>query len=170
MPFRSARFSQRCLNCRENNGEGGKNLLTETWCFSRWLSLLHRHSCASNPPALPSINPRRLGPAVLQWLASAAPGQYLRRCQTPPLRGSPCPTPGAGPTACPDPPALAKPREKLGRCSTDTPGERGALVLNPNKPPGLVLGTLPGILLVSVGSKLIASACGTGNRFGSLRA
>lgn len=49
--------------------------------------------------------------------------------------------------------SLAEPCEKAGRCYIYiyiyTPGKKGALVLNPNKPTGLVLGTLPGILLPS---------------------
>lgn len=89
-----------------------------------------------------------------QRLETGAQGKYLNPNLNPASAGHP--PLGRPARAAPTPPALPVPLREGGKVLYINiyifQGRNGAWVLNPNKPLGLVLGTLPGIWLPSSGA------------------
>lgn len=115
MCFHSAHFSPRCLNCRGNNGKGGEKKI-----------YLQRHDASrggfpssTDIPVLQSLLPA-LDKAPQARSSCSSGWDVFKALSDPAFAAAPAPVPTLLP--------LAKPRDELGRCSTDTPGERKARV------------------------------------------
>lgn len=139
MSFLSARFPPSCLNCREDNGKRthGDMVLLAAACPPPSAFLCLALDKLLPPPPLRSSHAPAAG--------NRSSGDEFKALKTPPL---------GQPRSHPDLllPHLAGFSPSLGRRWKLYPGGEGKEVLNPNKPPGLVLGTLPGILLPSSGA------------------